>query len=197
MPTRTSPNVATPRVDPTTGTVTLPATHAIMRFDDPQGRTWLATATHFYVDHPMGGYAARKDGRAQGSGYWSAFRRFRGATFRAYLGKDANLTLERLREVGDDLAAAIHGEDAPPAIAAQPQLRIDPAIAVADVRFSDDRLWLELTDGRVIGAPLAWFPRLAGASAEDRAVWRIAGAGVQWPSLDEDISAQVLMGHSS
>lgn len=31
------------------------------------------------------------------------------------------------------------------------------------LRFDDDSLWVELVDGRVLGVPLAWFPRLRRA----------------------------------
>jgi hypothetical protein len=34
----------------------------------------------------------------------------------------------------------------------------------ADIRFDEDDFWVTLSDGRVIGVPLAWFPRLLHAS---------------------------------
>ena len=76
---------------------------------------------------------------------------------------------------------------------------IDPEIIIADVRCDDTMLWITLTDARVIGAPLAWFPRLEDATPEQRANWELYpfGLGVHWPDVDEDISARVLMGHPS
>ena len=37
------------------------------------------------------------------------------------------------------------------------------------VRFDEDTLWVSLSDGRTIAAPLAWFPRLLEAAPEQRA----------------------------
>jgi hypothetical protein len=39
---------------------------------------------------------------------------------------------------------------------------------VADVRCSDDSLIVDLMDGRTISVPLAWYPRLHGATKEQR-----------------------------
>jgi len=43
-------------------------------------------------------------------------------------------------------------------------------------------MWVELTDGRTIGVPLAWFPRLLHATPEQRSQCRIGmtGAGLHW-----------------
>jgi Protein of unknown function (DUF2442) len=69
------------------------------------------------------------------------------------------------------------------------------SISAESVRFDDDTLWVELADGRTVGAPLAWFPRLLRASAEQRASVRISpsGAGLHWEALDEDISVEGLL----
>ena len=69
------------------------------------------------------------------------------------------------------------------------------ARAVA-LRFFADRLILRLADGREISAPLAWFPRLAGATEAQRADWRLMGngVGIHWEEVDEDISVPVLLG---
>ncbi len=66
---------------------------------------------------------------------------------------------------------------------------------VRDVRAGDDRLSVDLADGRTITVPLAWYPRLLNASAEQRGNWRIAGAGfgIYWPDLDEDLSTEGLL----
>ena len=69
-----------------------------------------------------------------------------------------------------------------------------------EVAVSDDTLSVELSDGRTIAAPLAWYPRLAHASAEERGSWRLLGGGrgIHWPALDEDISvANLLAGQPS
>jgi hypothetical protein len=66
---------------------------------------------------------------------------------------------------------------------------------VRDVSVTDDTLSVDLFDGRTITVPLAWYPRLLHATPEQRANWRIAGAGygIHWPDLDEDLSTQGLL----
>ena len=61
------------------------------------------------------------------------------------------------------------------------------------VRFDDDSMWVELSDGRVIAVPLAWFPRLLRASAEQRAQVVLSARGLHWEALDEDISVAGLL----
>ncbi len=56
------------------------------------------------------------------------------------------------------------------------------------VRFDADSFWVDLSDGRVIGIPLAWFPRLLHGTAEQREQVRISSRGLHWEALDEDIS---------
>ena len=55
-----------------------------------------------------------------------------------------------------------------------------------------ERLTLRLTDGRTITAPLAWYPTLEAASAAERRLWRLCGAGrgVHWTALDYHLSAE-------
>jgi hypothetical protein len=66
---------------------------------------------------------------------------------------------------------------------------------VRDVRFGEDTLAVDLMDGRTITVPLAWYPRLAGATASQRAKWEISGAGfgIHWPEIDEDLSTEGLL----
>lgn len=63
------------------------------------------------------------------------------------------------------------------------------------VRVTDDTLSVDLTDGRSISVPLAWFPRLVHATAQERSHWRLIGQGegVHWEDLDEDISVAGLL----
>ena len=62
-------------------------------------------------------------------------------------------------------------------------------------RRDADALTATLADGRVIVAPLAWFPRLLHADADERRNWRLIGdgIGVHWPGLDEDVSIEGLL----
>jgi hypothetical protein len=66
---------------------------------------------------------------------------------------------------------------------------------VLDVHVTEDAISVDLYDGRTITAPLAWFPRLLHATPEQRANWRVAGAGygIHWPDIDEDLSTQGLL----
>jgi hypothetical protein len=61
------------------------------------------------------------------------------------------------------------------------------------VRFDDDNMWVDLSDGRIIGVPLAWFPRLLRGTAEERKQVRLSPRGLHWKSLDEDISVAGLL----
>jgi hypothetical protein len=54
-------------------------------------------------------------------------------------------------------------------------------------------LWVDLSDGRIVGVPLAWFPRLLRATEEQRQQFRISSRGLHWESLDEDISIAGLL----
>jgi hypothetical protein len=63
------------------------------------------------------------------------------------------------------------------------------------VRFDDHTLWVDLSDGRTLGVPLAWFPRLLGATPEQRrkVLISLSGQGLHWEELDEDISVAGLL----
>lgn len=61
------------------------------------------------------------------------------------------------------------------------------------VRFDDDCLWVDLSDGRTIAAPLVWFPRLLDATAEQRAQVELSPGGLHWDALDEDVSVAGLL----
>jgi hypothetical protein len=61
------------------------------------------------------------------------------------------------------------------------------------VRFDEHSFWVELADGRTLGIPLAWFPRLLHATPEQRLTVSLSAAGLHWESLDEDISISGLI----
>ncbi len=61
------------------------------------------------------------------------------------------------------------------------------SVRPTSVRFDDDRMWVELSDGRTLGVPLASFPRLLKATREERQACRISSRGLHWEALDEDI----------
>lgn len=64
-----------------------------------------------------------------------------------------------------------------------------------NVVVTKDTLTVDLSDGRTISVPLAWFPRLSHATAKERKNWRIIGRGhgIHWEDLDEDISVENLL----
>jgi Protein of unknown function (DUF2442) len=66
-------------------------------------------------------------------------------------------------------------------------------ISAKFLRFDDDSMWVELTDGRVLGIPLAWFPRLLHATPAQRQHYEISAEGLHWDKLDEDISVAGLL----
>lgn len=65
---------------------------------------------------------------------------------------------------------------------------------------TQDTLQVDLSDGRTIIIPIAWYPRLSHASDEELNCWRLIGhgQGIHWDKLDEDISVEsLLMGRCS
>ena len=72
------------------------------------------------------------------------------------------------------------------------EIRIPEAL---NVLLTDDTLSVDLTDGRSISVPLAWFPRLLHSSEQERNNWRLIGRGqgIHWEDIDEDISIEGLI----
>jgi len=66
----------------------------------------------------------------------------------------------------------------------------EKTLEVADVQCTEHDLVVSLKDGRKIVTPLWWYPRLYRATPEQRARWKVAGAGrgIHWPDVDEDLS---------
>jgi Protein of unknown function (DUF2442) len=60
--------------------------------------------------------------------------------------------------------------------------------SATDVRFDDALMWVDLEDGRTLGIPLVWFPRLLRATPEQRLEFFISPSGIHWDEIDEDIS---------
>ncbi len=73
------------------------------------------------------------------------------------------------------------------------ELEQDPRVVRIDVE--ENRLTVHLADGRSLSIPLAWYPRLAHATREERQRDELAGGGhgIHWPDLDEDISIENLL----
>jgi len=67
------------------------------------------------------------------------------------------------------------------------------SISATDVRFDADTMWLSLEDGRTLGVPLAWFPRLMRETPAQRDAVEVTPFGLHWEALDEDISIPALL----
>jgi Protein of unknown function (DUF2442) len=67
------------------------------------------------------------------------------------------------------------------------------SISATGVRFDEDTMWVELTDGRMLAVPLARFPRLLRAAPAERQKVEISRVGLHWEALDEDISLSGLL----
>lgn len=61
------------------------------------------------------------------------------------------------------------------------------------VRFDADTMWVDLSDGRTLGVPLAWFPRLLRATPAQRQAVELSPGGLHWEALDEDVSVEGLL----
>ncbi|PSN19356.1 DUF2442 domain-containing protein [filamentous cyanobacterium CCP5] len=71
---------------------------------------------------------------------------------------------------------------------------------VQAIEMTDDTLSVDLSDGRTISVPLAWYPRLLHGSIIERENWRLIanGEGIHWNQLDEDISVKnIILGQPS
>ena len=66
-------------------------------------------------------------------------------------------------------------------------------ISAKSVRFDDNSMWVDLSDGRIIAVPLAWFPRLLHATPTQRERVEISKHGLHWDAIDEDISVAGLL----
>jgi hypothetical protein len=61
------------------------------------------------------------------------------------------------------------------------------------VEFDEDSMWVSLSDGRVVGVPLAWYPRLLQGNQETLRDYFLSPSGIHWETLDEDISVAGLL----
>ena len=66
-------------------------------------------------------------------------------------------------------------------------------ISATAVRFDEHTMWVDLTDGRTLGVPLAWFPRLLRATPAERDRVELSRVGLHWEDIDEDISIAGLL----
>ena len=78
---------------------------------------------------------------------------------------------------------------------------VEAEVPIAEnVTVTEDTLSVDLSDGRTISVPLAWFPRLMCGTRKERDNWRLIGKGygIHWEDLDEDVSIEnLLLGQAS
>lgn len=72
-------------------------------------------------------------------------------------------------------------------------LEADPQ--VVSVNVTQDKLVVDLADGRTLSVPLSWYPRLQHAAPDERQNWQLLGDGyaIEWPDLDEHIGVEGLL----
>ena len=71
---------------------------------------------------------------------------------------------------------------------------------IEKVQITGDALKVDLSDGRTISTPIAWYPRLLHSTTKERNHWRFIGKGhgIHWENIDEDISVEnILAGRAS
>jgi hypothetical protein len=63
------------------------------------------------------------------------------------------------------------------------------------VTVTEDKVTVDLADGRSLMVPLGWYPRLMHGSPAERQHWQLLGAGyaIEWPDLDEHIGVEGLL----
>jgi len=52
-----------------------------------------------------------------------------------------------------------------------------PTAVAQGITVTEEALIVDLTDGRTISVPLAWYPRLLHGTPEERNKWRLIGNG--------------------
>ncbi|HEU5103018.1 MAG TPA: LuxR C-terminal-related transcriptional regulator [Roseiflexaceae bacterium] len=114
----------------------------------PAWYAWLDQAGLFAFRSAAGSFTARREGRERGGEYWRAYRTIAGRQRRAYLGRSADLTSERLHAAAAQLAGAAeaaghHSPDLSPATAAR----------VGSAPLLSTRLYLPRPRGALVPRP--------------------------------------------
>lgn len=64
----------------------------------------------------------------------------------------------------------------------------DEIMTINKIWFDSNYIYGEDDAGRILRQSLIWYPRLKGASDEERQNYRIGYDGIHWRALDEDVS---------
>jgi hypothetical protein len=72
-------------------------------------------------------------------------------------------------------------------------LNAEPTIV--DLKIDEEKLFIDLEDGRSLIIPLTWYPRLLHGTLAERQNWQLLGDGyaIEWPDLDEHIGIEGLL----
>lgn len=72
-----------------------------------------------------------------------------------------------------------------------------PTPRISDISVFHDSIVVDLTDGKTVSLSLRGFPRLLGATEEQRDRWRVIdeGMGIRWEALDEELSIDTILAH--
>lgn len=74
-------------------------------------------------------------------------------------------------------------------------LTLEAEPLAAQVKVTDEKLIIDLADGRSLSIPLSWYPRLLHASPKERQNYQLLGDGyaIEWLDLDEHIGVEGLL----
>ncbi|HBV38371.1 MAG TPA: DUF2442 domain-containing protein [Erwinia sp.] len=67
------------------------------------------------------------------------------------------------------------------------------SVSITAAEFNRGKIWLQLSDGRTLGVPLAYFPVLESADIEQLAKFELSARGIHWDGLNEDLSLEGLL----
>ncbi len=78
-------------------------------------------------------------------------------------------------------------------------LTLETEPLATQIEVTDEKLIVNLVDGRSLMIPLSWYPRLLHATQEERENWEILGDGyaIAWDDLDEHIGIEGLLAGKS
>ena len=98
-----------------------------IRGEDEKWFTWLSALSSFAFRGQHGNLTLRKEARANGEGYWYAYRSQHQQTFKRYVGRTADLTIARLEEIARTFVAIMsEGPDVSQQVELVPALNAFP-----------------------------------------------------------------------
>jgi len=135
----------------------LPGQPDVIAVGTPAWYAWLEQATTFAFIGEQGSFTARKERSRQSGWYWKAYRKHQSALHRAYLGKSADLTLDRLKAVASQLAQRATGppaRDSASVFEPAPAASDDHPPALVDARLPQGTLTFCFSD--IEGSTQLW-----------------------------------------